>query len=74
MLLTLAPEEYEDMTVSDFRKHIAILTDTAEYRMLLERVSKSETLYALRDTDETAAFLYYVLEPLTAEKDRKSVV
>lgn len=68
MLLTLAPEEYEDMTVSDFRKHIAILTDTAEYRTLLERVSKSETLYALRDTDETAAFLYYVLEPLTAEK------
>ena len=67
-LLTLAPEGYEDMTVSDFREHIAILTDTVEYRELLERVSKSETLYALRDIDETAAFLYYVLEPLTAER------
>lgn len=67
-LLALQFDGYKDMTVSNFQKRVWELTDTEEYRDLLERVSKSEALYGLRDTDETAAFLYYVLEPLTAEK------
>ena len=43
------------------------MTDTPEYSELLSRLSKDEALYALRDSDETAAFIYYVLEPLTKE-------
>lgn len=67
-LSALQFDGYEDMTVSDYRSQVAKLTDTAEYRDLFRRVSEDETLYGLRDTDETAAFLFYVLEPLTAEK------
>ncbi len=67
-LLALQFNGYEDMTVSEFQNRVWKLTDTAEYRDLLERFSKSETLYALKDTNETAAFLFDVLEPLTAEK------
>ena len=67
-LLTLQLDGYEDMTVSDYQNRVWELTDTEEYSDLLERVSKSEVLYGLRDTNETACFLYYVLEPLTAEK------
>lgn len=67
-LLALQFDGYEDMTVSDFQDCVWELTDTAEYRDLLERVSGSEALYELKDDDKTAAFLFYVLEPLTAEK------
>ncbi|MDE7282440.1 MAG: hypothetical protein K2N85_02465 [Lachnospiraceae bacterium] len=67
-LSALKFNNYEDMTISDFQNQVWKLTDTTEYRDLLERFSKSETLYDLKDTDETAAFLFYVLEPLTAEK------
>lgn len=67
-LLDLQFDGYEDMTVSDYQSRVAKLTDTAEYRDLLERVSKSETLYELKDIDETATFLFYVLESLTGEK------
>lgn len=44
------------------------MTDTVEYQDLLERFSKDETLYRMKDSNETASFLFYVLEPLTAEK------
>lgn len=67
-LLALQFDGYEDMTISDFQNRVWELTDTTEYRDLLERFSKSETLYELKDTDETATFLFYVLEPLTSEK------
>lgn len=67
-ILDLQFEGYEDMTVSDYRSRVAKLTDTEEYRDLFKRVSEDETMYGLRDTDETAAFAFYVLEPLTGEK------
>ncbi len=67
-LYALQFDGYESMTVSDYQQRVWELTDTAEYRDLLERFSKSETLYELKDTDETAAFLFYVLVPLTSEK------
>ena len=60
-LLALQIDGYEDMTVSDYRSHIAKLTDTTEYRDLLERFWKSQILYEAKDTNETAAFLFYVL-------------
>lgn len=67
-LLALRFDGYEAMTISAFQERVWTLTDTTEYRDLLERFSKSEALYALRDTDEAAAFLFGVLDPLTGEK------
>ena len=66
-LLALQLDGYEDMTVSDYRNHIAKLTDTAEYRDLLERFWKSQILYGAKDTDTTASFLFYVL-PLAGDE------
>ena len=44
------------------------LTDTEEYRDLLERFSQNTALYEQKDRNEIASFLFYTLEPLTAEK------
>lgn len=66
-LLALQFDDYRHMTVSEFQTKVWEMTDTPEYSELLSRLSKDEALYALRDSDETAAFLYYVLEPLTKE-------
>ena len=66
-LLALQLDGYEDMTVSDYRSHIAKLTDTTEYRDLLERFWKSQILYGAKDTDTTASFLFYVL-PLAGDE------
>lgn len=59
---------YRQMTVAQFQDRVWRTTDTAEYRALLERLSRDETLYDLRDSDRDAAFLFYVLVPLTAER------
>lgn len=56
------------MKVSEFQNKVWRMTDTAEYRDLLERLFQDEALYRLKDSDETAWFLFYILEPLTAEK------
>lgn len=69
-LLALQFDGYENMTVSEYQSKVWELTDTTEYRNLLERFSKDETLYQMKDRDETASFLFYVLEPLTAENWR----
>lgn len=67
-LLALQFENYRHMTVAEFQNKVWEMTDTPEYSELLSHLSKEEALYALRDSDETAAFIYYVLEPLTKEK------
>lgn len=59
---------YRKMTVAEFQDRVWRMTDTAEYRALLERVAQDETLYDLRSSDRDAAFFFYVLEPLTAER------
>ena len=56
------------MTVSEFRTQIFELIDTVEYRELLERFSQDQTLYDRKDNNETASFLFNVLEPLIAER------
>lgn len=66
-LLALQFDDYQHMTVSEFQNKVWQMTDTAEYQNLLERFSKDETLYQMKDSNETASFLFYVLEPLTAE-------
>lgn len=67
MLQALQFDDYRHMTIAEFQNKVWEKTDTQEYGELLSRLSKDEALYALRDSDETAAFLYYVLEPLTKE-------
>lgn len=65
-LLALQLDGYVNMTISDYQSRIAKLTDSAEYRDLLERFWKSQILYELRDINETAYFLFYVL-PLAGD-------
>lgn len=67
-LLALQFAGYESMSVSEYQNKVWEFTDTAEYRDLLERFSQNEKLYAVKDSDETAAFLFYILDPLTAER------
>lgn len=67
-LLALRFDGYEDMSVAEFQKKVWEARDTAEYMALLERFSQDEALYAMKDRNEIASFLFYVLEPLTAEK------
>ncbi|MDE6747869.1 MAG: M56 family metallopeptidase [Lachnospiraceae bacterium] len=59
---------YEGMSVLEYQNKVWELTETVEYQDLLERFSKSEKLYGMKDSDETAYFLFYILEPLTAER------
>jgi len=66
-LLVLQFDDYQHMTVSEFQDKVWEMTDTPEYMELLGRFSKSEALYQMKDSDETAGFLFYILEPLTAE-------
>lgn len=68
MLQALQFDDYRHMTIAEFQNKVWEKTDTQEYGELLGRLSKDEALYALRDSDEIAAFVYYVLEPLTKEK------
>ena len=67
-LLALQFDGYEDMSVSEFQNKVWELTDTKEYRRLLEEFSQNTALYEQRDRNEPASFLFYTLEPLTAEK------
>ncbi|HBA50764.1 MAG TPA: hypothetical protein DCZ91_23800 [Lachnospiraceae bacterium] len=68
MLLALRFEGYEDMTVSEFQNKVWEMTDTAEYRDLLDRFAEDETLDNLKEENDIASFLHYCLLPLTAEK------
>ncbi len=67
-LLALQFDGYEDMSVSEFQNKVWELTDTEEYRNLLEKFSQNTALYEQKDSNEIASFLFYTLEPLTAEK------
>lgn len=66
-LLALQFDDYQHMTVLDFQNKVWEMTDTPEYMELLERFLGSKTLYKMKDSDKAAWFLFYILEPLTAE-------
>lgn len=68
MLRALQLAGFEDMTVRDYQEMVWEKTDTPEYREMLERMSASEAFYGQKDDDALAHFLFYVLEPLTAER------
>ena len=67
-LRALQFDGYEDMRVSEFQNKVWTLTDTDEYRDLLDRFSTSRTFYGKKDYDETSYFYFYVLQPLIAER------
>lgn len=66
-LLALQFDDYESMTVSQYQSRVWRETDTPRDRELLERFSKSNAFYQMRDVDPVASFYFYILEPLTAE-------
>lgn len=77
-LRALQFDGYENMTVAEYQNKVWRLTDTEEYRDLLDRFSKlsdrfpvQETFYENPYTADMAYYLIYVLEPLTAERWRK---
>ena len=70
-LMALRFDGYEAMTVAEFQEKVWTLTDTAEYRELLERFSQSTSFHEKQDVDDRAGFMFHVLEPLTAERWQK---
>jgi len=65
-LLALRFEGYEEMTVAEFRDKVGAATDTKEYTDLFEQLPKDTALQELKDTDEDAEFLFYIL-PLAGD-------
>ena len=65
-LLSLRFEGYEEMTVAEFRDKVGAATDTKEYTDLFEQLPQDTALQELKDTDEDAEFLFYIL-PLAGD-------
>ena len=65
-LLVLRFDGYEEMTVAAFRDKVAAAADTEEYANLFEKLSKDTALQDLKDTEEDAEFLLYIL-PLAGD-------
>lgn len=65
-LLALRFDGYEGMTVAGFRDKVGAMTDTEEYSNLFEQLSENTALQDLKDTDEGAEFLIYIL-PLAGD-------
>ena len=53
--MALQIDGYQDMRVLEFQNKVWDLTDTDEYRELLDRFSKSRTFYEQKDHDGTAS-------------------
>ena len=64
--LALRFDGYEEMTVAEFRGKVGASTDTKEYTDLFEQLPKDAALQELKDTDEDAGFLFYIL-PLAGD-------
>ncbi|WP_289285207.1 M56 family metallopeptidase [Parablautia intestinalis] len=73
-LLALWFDEYESMTVTDFRRKAAELTDTEKYMELIEDFSQAGYTVRMKEgkeadaLDEYMDYFYHVYEPLTAER------
>ena len=61
---------YEKMSISDYQDKVWRITDTEEYRKLLEHIFDNNALHKQKDSDITASFLFNILEPLTAKNWR----
>lgn len=67
-LLALRYDGYEQMSISEYQERVWTDTDTDAYRDLLERFSEDGSTLDLRDTNDIAGFLHYVLLPLSGEQ------
>ena len=65
-LLSLRFDGYEEMTIAEFRDKVGTATNTKEYTDLFEQLPKDTALQELKDTDEDAEFLLYIL-PLAGD-------
>ena len=70
-LLALKFDKYEDMSVFKYQNKVWELIDTKEYQDLLEYIDGDSELYAQKDSDDFASFLFNILEPLSSEKWQK---
>lgn len=67
-IMALKFDGYEKMSISDYQDMVWKVTDTEEYRNLLERIFNDNALYEQKDSDVIASYLFNILEPLTAER------
>ncbi len=67
-LLALQFDGYEDMRVSEFQNKVWELTDTEEYRNLLEKFSQNTTLYEQEEEQERREY------PNGTEEDYRSLL
>ena len=67
-LLALKFDKYEDMSIFEYQNKVWDLIDTKEYQDLLEYIDADSDLYAQKDSDELAFFLFNILEPLSSQK------
>ena len=73
-LFSLWIDDYEEMSVADYREIMNKMADEPEMRDLIDRFSLSELAYEIKDDEEAEAlkaFMIYffdIFEPLTAEK------
>ncbi len=68
MLNVLRFDGYEDMSVAEYRDRVLAATAADEERQLLNRLFSNKNLYEMRNSDEIASYLFYVLRPLTAQR------
>lgn len=68
LLASFQFDEYETMSVADYQEKAWQQRDTPEQMAMLEQLMQNEALFALRDKDASAEFLFYVFNPLTAEQ------
>lgn len=73
-LFSLWIDDYEEMSVADYREIMNKMADEPEMIELIDRFSSSELAYEIKDDEEAKAlkaftdYFFYIFEPLTAEK------
>lgn len=73
-LFSLWIDDYEEMSVADYREKMNKMADEPGMIELVDRFSSSELAYEIKDDEEAKAlkaftdYFFYIFEPLTAEK------
>ena len=67
-ITALKLDGYENMSISDYQNKVWEITDTVEYRNLLDRILNDDALYKQKDRNAIASYLFNILEPLTSER------
>lgn len=59
---------YKDMTVAEYQAKAWALLDTDDYMETIDRISQNNMLFKMAGSHVDATFLFYILQPLTAER------